>query len=321
MTLPAAPRPLLSVVIPAYNEEGNIAALYERLAATLDGLDCDWEIIFCVDPSTDRTERAILELRAHDPRVHMLLFSRRFGQPMATIAGLEAASGDAIVVIDCDLQDPPELIGELVERWRQGYDVVYAQRRTRAGETLVKRMVAALGYRVIRHIADVEIPPNAGDFRLMSRRVVDAVVALPEKHGFLRGLVGYVGFPQTSVLYDREIRTGGRSKYNRFTGSVLIGLNGVVGFSRYPLKLISMIGIALATVALLLGMTYFSCKLAGVKFPVGNPTVVVLVSLFSGIQLLSLGVIGEYVGRIYDEVRDRPRYIVESRYGWEDADR
>jgi dolichol-phosphate mannosyltransferase len=312
---------MLSIVIPAYNEEDNVPRVYERLAATLDGLDYDWEVIFSVDPSTDRTEKAILDLRKADPRVRMLRFSRRFGQPTATIAGLEAASGDAVIVIDCDLQDPPELIGDLAEQWQQGYDVVYAQRRTRAGETLVKRMVAAVGYRVIRHIAEVNIPPNTGDFRLMSRRVVDAVVALPEKHGFLRGLVGYVGFPQTSVLYDREVRHDGHSKYNRFTGSVLIGLNGVIGFSRYPLQLISTIGIGLATIAFLLGATYLSFKLAGVHFPVGNPTLVILICLFGGIQLLSLGILGEYVGRIYDEVRDRPRYIIESRYGWDDADR
>ncbi|MGA9078291.1 MAG: glycosyltransferase family 2 protein [Acidimicrobiales bacterium] len=321
MTSPAPRRQMLSIVIPAYNEEDNVPRVYERLAAALDALDYDWEVIFSVDPSTDRTEKAILDLRKVDPRVRMLRFSRRFGQPTATIAGLEAASGDAVIVIDCDLQDPPELIGELVEQWQQGYDVVYAQRRTRAGETLLKRMVAAVGYRIIRHIAEVNIPPNAGDFRLMSRRVVDAVVALPEKHGFLRGLVGYVGFPQTSVLYDREVRQGGQSKYNRFTGSVLIGLNGVIGFSRYPLQLISTIGIGLATIAFLLGATYFSFKLAGVHFPVGNPTLVILICLFGGIQLLSLGILGEYVGRIYDEVRDRPRYIIESRYGWDDADR
>ena len=319
---PAAPaRKMLSVVIPAYNEEDNVPGIYARLAPTLDGLDCDWEVIFCVDPSTDRTEQVILELREHDPRVRMLRFSRRFGQPTATIAGLEAASGDAVVVIDCDLQDPPELIGELVGKWRDGYDVVYAQRRTRAGETLVKRIVAAAGYRLLRRIANVDIPPNTGDFRLMSRRAVDAVVSLPEQHGFFRGLVGYVGFTQTSVLYDREVRREGRSKYNRFTGSVLIGLNGVIGFSRYPLELISMIGIALASLAFLLGTTYFSCKLAGVHFPVGNPTIVILICFFGGIQLLSLGIIGEYVGRIYDEVRHRPRYFVESRYGWDDADR
>ena len=182
----------------------------------------------------------ILELRERDPRVKMLRFSRRFGQPTATLAGLEAAGGDAVVVIDCDLQDPPELIAELVARWREGYDVVYAQRRTREGETLAKRIVAAVGYRVISRIAEVDIPPNTGDFRLMSRRVVDNVVALKEAHGFLRGLVALVGFRQTSVLYDRDPRAGGHGKYNRFFGSLVIGLNGIVGFSRYPLHLISM---------------------------------------------------------------------------------
>jgi dolichol-phosphate mannosyltransferase len=306
---------LLSIVIPTYNEEGNVEAAYTRLAAVLETLDLDWEIIFSLDPSTDRTEELILGLRKRDERVKLLRFSRRFGQPMATIAGLEAASGDAVLVIDCDLQDPPELIPELVAQWRAGFDVVYAQRRTRKGETLPKRLVAALGYRVIHRIAEVDIPANTGDFRLMSRRVVDNVVALRERHGFLRGLVGLVGFPQTCVLYDRDERASGTGKYNRFTGSILIGMNGVVGFSRYPLQVISLIGIVLATCAFLLGIVYFVWKLVGATFPVGNPTVVILISLFSGIQLLSLGVIGEYVGRIYDEVRQRPRYIVESSYG------
>jgi dolichol-phosphate mannosyltransferase len=248
----------------------------------------------------------------------MLRFSRRFGQPMATIAGLEAARGDAVVVIDCDLQDPPELIPELLARWRDGHDVVYAQRRTRAGETIPKRIVASVGYRMIKRIADVEIPPNTGDFRLMSRRVVDNVVSLQESHGFLRGLVGLVGFPQTSVLYDRDPRAAGTSKYNRFWGSLVIGLNGIVGFSRYPLHLISLLGIVLAGFAFGLATVYVGLKLGGLGFPVGNPTIVIVVSLFSGIQLLSLGVIGEYVGRIYDESRHRPKYIVESRYGWDD---
>src|SRR4029077_8130293 len=163
----------------------------------------------------DTTESLIVDLHDRDSRVKMLRFSRRFGQPMATLAGLEAADGDAVVVIDCDLQDPPELIAALVGRWREGYDVVYAQRRTRAGETIPKRIVAAVAYRVIRRIADVEIPPNTGDFRLMSRRVVDNVVSLKEGHGFLRGLVGLVGFRQVSVLYDRDARAAGSSKYNR----------------------------------------------------------------------------------------------------------
>jgi polyisoprenyl-phosphate glycosyltransferase len=310
--------PELSVVIPAYNEEENIDRVYERLTEVLDPLAIDWELIFSVDPCSDRTEEEILALRERDPRVKMLRFSRRFGQPMATLAGLDASSGRATVVIDCDLQDPPELIPELLARWREGNDVVYAQRRTRAGETIPKRIVAALGYRVIRRIADVEIPPNTGDFRLMSRRVVDNVVALKESHGFLRGLVGLVGFRQTSVLYDRDPRAAGKSKYNRFWGSLVIGLNGVIGFSSYPLQLISVAGVLLSGFAFLVGIVYLGLKLGGQNFPVGNPTIVAAIAFFSGIQLLSLGVIGEYVGRIYDESRDRPKYIVESRYGWDE---
>jgi dolichol-phosphate mannosyltransferase len=310
-------RKLLSVVVPTYNEEHNVPLLYERLASAFDPLELDWELIFSVDPCTDSTEERILQLREADPRVKMLRFSRRFGQPMATIAGLDASCGDAVVVVDCDLQDPPELIPELIERWQEGYDVVYAKRRTRAGETLTKRIVSAAGYRLIKRIADVEIPPNTGDFRLMSRRVVDNVVALKEGHGFLRGLVGLVGFRQTSVLYDREPRTAGNSKYNRFLGSLLIGLNGIVGFSRYPLQLISLIGMALSGLAFTVALLYLSLKLSGLTFPVGNPTIVIALSFFSGIQLLSLGVIGEYVGRIYDESRNRPKYIVESRHGWD----
>ena len=312
---------MLSVVIPAYKEEENVEPAYARLAGVLDRIGEEWELIFSVDPSPDRTEERILALRERDPRVKMLRFSRRFGQPMATIAGMEAASGDAVVVIDCDLQDPPELIPTLVERWREGYDVVYAQRRTREGETRIKRIVAALGYRLIARIAEVDIPPNTGDFRLMSRRVVDNVVGLSESHGFLRGLVGLVGFSHTNVLYDRDARAAGSSKYNPFLGSILIGLNGVVGFSRYPLQLISMLGIAVSGFAFVFAIVYLAMKLAGFAFPVGNPTIVIVVAFFSGIQLLSLGVMGEYVGRIYDEVRHRPKYIIESRHGFDSQSR
>jgi polyisoprenyl-phosphate glycosyltransferase len=308
-------RESLSIVIPAYNEEANVENVYARLFAVLEPLGVDWELIFSVDPCTDRTEELILALRERDPRVKMLRFSRRFGQPQATLAGLEAASGDAVVVIDCDLQDPPELIAEMVARWREGFDVVYAQRRTREGETLAKRIVAAAGYRVIARIADVDIPKNTGDFRLMSRRVVDQVVSLDEAHGFLRGLVGLVGFRQVSILYDRDQRAGGTSKYNRFLGSLVIGLNGIVSFSRYPLHLISLLGIVLSGFAMFLGVAYIGLKLAGVPFPVGNPTIVFLICMFSGIQLLSLGIMGEYVGRIYDEVKRRPKFIIESSYG------
>jgi dolichol-phosphate mannosyltransferase len=313
-------RQMLSVVIPAYKEETNIQLVYDRLSPVLEGLAVDWEIIFSVDPGPDRTEEIILALRDRDPRVKMLRFSRRFGQPMATLAGLQASSGDATVVIDCDLQDPPELIPALVERWQSGFDVVYAQRRTRAGETLPKRFVAWAGYRLIKRIAEVEIPPNTGDFRLMSRRVVDNVVSLKESHGFLRGLVGLVGFRQTSVPYDRDSRASGTSKYSQLMGSVLIGLNGVVGFSRYPLQFISILGLLFSGLSFLVAAVDLVLKLAGFPFPIGNPTIVIVVSFFSGIQLLSLGVMGEYVGRIYDETRQRPKFIIESSYGIDNSD-
>jgi polyisoprenyl-phosphate glycosyltransferase len=311
---------VLSVVIPARNEEENIVPLYSRLATVLDTIDEEWEIIFSVDPSTDLTEDVIGRLCEQDTRVRMLRFSRCFGQPMAILAGMEASSGDAVVVIDCDLQDPPELIPELVRRWREGFDVVYAQRRSRDGETLSKRIVAALGYRALSRIAEVEIPPNTGEFRLMSRRVVDSVCGLQESHGFLRGLVGLVGFRQTGVLYDRSARSAGSSSYNRFLGSVVIGLNGIVGFSRYPLHVISLLGLAFSMLAFLLAITYLILKISGYPFPIGNPTIVIIVAFFSGLQMLSLGVMGEYVGRIYDEVRRRPKYIVESRRGFPESE-
>jgi len=314
-------RELVSVVVPVYNEEENVGPIYERLTRVLDDLGTNWEIIFSADPCTDRTEQFVAELSARDPRVKMLRFSRRFGQPMATLAGMAASSGDAVVVIDCDLQDPPELIRDMVARWREGFDVVYAQRRSREGETWIKRMIAASGYRLIKRIAEVEIPPNTGDFRLMSRRVVEEVVELREGHGFLRGLVGFVGFRQTSILYDREARAAGTGKYNRFTGSIVIALNGVVGFSRYPLQLISILGIIVSTLAFLLSLGYLAAKIGGVHFPIGNPTIVILISFIGGAQLFSLGVIGEYIGRIYDETRQRPKYIIESRVGWEDERR
>ena len=307
----------LSIVVPVFNEQDTVPTFYERTAAVLDRTGCDWEIVFALDPSTDRTEEIILELRERDERVKLLRFSRRFGQPAATLAGLAASTGDAVVVIDVDLQDQPELIMDMIERWREGFEVVYAQRRTREGETLPKRIVAAVGYRIIKRVAEVDIPPNTGDFRLMSRRVVDHVVALNEAHGFLRGLVALVGFRQTSILYDRDARAAGDSKYNKFIGSMYIGLNGIVSFSRYPLQLISLAGFLFSALAFLLAIGYLIAKVGGVHFPLGNPTLVIIVSLFSGIQLLSLGIMGEYVGRIYDEVKRRPKFIVEDAYGIE----
>jgi len=313
-----SPRQMLSIVVPAYNEEGNVQMVYDRLRSTMDGIDIEWELIFSVDPCSDRTEELILALRSDDTRVKMLRFSRRFGQAMAMLAGLSAAAGDAAVVIDCDLQDPPELIPEMVRRWREGYDVVCARRRSRTGESLVKRVVAAIGYRVMHHIADVDIPIDTGDFRLMSRCVFERVVSLKEAHGYLRGLVSLVGFRQTTIVFDREPRNAGATKYAHAWGSWGEGLNGIVGFSRKPLQLISIVGTAIAGVAFIFALAYLVLRLAGVvSSPFGTPTIVITVSFYSGIQLLSLGLIGEYVGRIYDEARDRPKWIVEASYGWE----
>lgn len=308
----------VSVIVPCLNEEENIRPLYDRVRLTLDAAGVDWELIFSLDPCTDRTEDVIGRLSSGDGRVKMLRLSRRFGQPAATIAGMSAAGGDAVIVIDCDLQDPPELMADLIAKWREGFDVVYAQRRTREGETVVKRMVASGGYKVIKRVAEVEIPPNTGDFRLMSRRVVDEVLRLGETHGFLRGLVAVVGFRQAAVQYDRDPRAAGEAHYNRFLGSMRIGLNGLVGFSRYPLQVISLLGLVVFALAMILAIVYVALKIAGVDIVWGNPTTVIIISFFSGIQLLSLGVMGEYVGRIYDEVKHRPMYIVDVAVGFDD---
>src|SRR5687767_6378653 len=221
----------LSVVVPVYREERNIAEFVRRVRPILEKAVARYEIIFALDPSPDRSEEVILELRADDPRIKLLKFSRRFGQPMASLAGLQYSAGDAVVVMDVDLQDPPELIQEMVAKWREGFDVVYAQRRSRKGETWVKRIVSWFGYRLINRIAEVHIPPNTGDFRLLSRRVVNEVIRLKEFHGFLRGLVPLVGFRQTAVLFDRPPRFAGSGNYHRFLGSLQIGLNGVICFS------------------------------------------------------------------------------------------
>jgi polyisoprenyl-phosphate glycosyltransferase len=307
--------PLVSVVCPMFREEATVEQFHARLAAALEGVSppVRYEAIYVDDGSDDASAEKVRGLSSDDDRVKLVQLSRNFGHQLAITSGLDHATGDATVVIDTDLQDPPEVIPELVARWREGFDVVYAQRRTREGETLAKRVVSVVGSELIRRIAEVEIPPNTGDFRLMTRRVVDHVVALNEAHGFLRGLVALVGYRQTSVLYDRDARAAGDSKYNRFVGSILIGMNGIVSFSRYPLHVISLLGVLLSGGAFLFAVAYFAAKVAGVAFPTGNPTIVIVVSLFSGIQLLSLGIMGEYVGRIYDEVKRRPLYVVRDR--------
>ena len=218
---------LLSIVVPVYKEEKNVPEFLRRLQPILTPITADYEIIFSLDPSPDRTEEVILEHRAKDARLKLLKFSRRVGQPMATLAGLEYSRGDAVIVMDVDLQDPPELVQAMAAKWREGYDIVLPQRRHRTGEPWLKRLVSAVGYKVINKIAEVEIPPNTGDFRLMSRRVVNEVVKLKESHGFLRGLVAVVGFKQVIIPFDRPPRHAGETNYTRFLGSLRIGFNGI----------------------------------------------------------------------------------------------
>lgn len=307
---------LLSVIVPVYKEENNVPEFLLRLRPLLAGLTEDYEIIFSLDPSPDRTEEVILEHRAKDQRIKLLKFSRRFGQPMATLAGMQYSRGDAVIVMDVDLQDPPELITQMMAKWREGYDVVLPQRRERTGEPWIKKLVAANGYKVINKIADVRIPANTGDFRLMSRRVVEEVVRLKESHGFLRGMVAVVGFKQAIIPFDRPARFSGETNYNRFFGSLRIGFNGIFCFSTYALTLSTLAGFACAVFSFLLAMAYLGMKLAGFPFPLGNPTIVILVLFMGSIQLISVGILGEYIGRIYEEVRARPKFIVDRAEGF-----
>lgn len=308
---------LLSIVVPVYNEEKNVAEFVRRVLQPLAAISGDFDIIFALDPSSDRTEETILAQRASDPRIKLLKFSRRVGQPMATLAGLEYSSGEAVVVMDVDLQDPPELLGPMVAKWREGFDVVLPQRQHRTGEPWIKKLIAAIGYRVINKIADVSIPPNTGDFRLMSRRVVDEVLRLRESHGFLRGMVAIVGFRQVLLPFDRPARFAGRTNYNRFLGSLRIGFNGIFCFSTYALKLSTLFGFILAGGTFLFALLYLIAKLLNLfPFASGNPTIVILILFLGGIQLISVGILGEYIGRIYEEVRARPRYIVDRAEGF-----
>ena len=307
----------LSIVVPVFKEEGNIPEFLQRTCAIVQQITNSYEIIFALDPSPDRTAEVILEHRDKDPRIKLLMFSRRFGQPMAILAGLQYSSGDAVIVIDVDLQDPPELIEQMVAKWKDGFDVILAQRLSRKGETWVKQVVSYLGYKFINRVAEVDIPPNTGDFRLMSRRVVNEILHLKESHGFLRGLVALVGFRQAIIQFERPARFSGKGNYNRLFGSLKIGLNGVVCFSNYLLTLTSQVGFVIAGVSFLIGVIYALLKIFGVPFPLGNPTIVIAVLFMGGVQLISIGILGEYIARIYDEVKNRPKYIVDGAFGFE----
>lgn len=307
---------MITIVVPVYNEAENIKVFLSKTIPIIGGIAHNYEIIFSMDPSKDETESVILKEREKTPTIKLLKFSRRVGQPMATLAGLEYSSGDAVIVMDVDMQDPPELIGEMIAKWKEGYDVVIPQRRHRTGEPWIKKMVAEVGYKVINKIADVSIPPNTGDFRLLSRRVVNELVKLKECHGFLRGMVAVVGFRQCLIPFDRPGRVIGETKYNRFLGSLKIGFNGIFCFSTFALTLSTQIGFLVAGGAILLAALYLFLK--AINYPIiwGNPTLVILVAFIGGVQLIGIGILGEYIGRIYEEVRMRPKYIIDKKEGF-----
>jgi glycosyltransferase involved in cell wall biosynthesis len=307
---------MLSIVVPVYNEEQTIAGFLAAARAALDPVTRDYEIIFAADPCTDRTIEIVREQNAADSRVKAIMLSRRFGQPSATFAGLSYALGDAVIVIDCDLQDPPSLIPEMIRLWQSGYKVVIPQRRTRQGETLVKRIVSHLGYMFINRIAEVPIPRNTGDFRLLDRRVVNEILALKEHHGFLRGLTAIVGFKTCLLPFDRDARLDGKGKYNRFTGSFKIGFNGIVAFSDYLLNVMVKVGLTLAFLTLPLTLLLIVIKMTGwYDFSPGIATLFIFLLLASGMNLVGMGILGAYIGRIYEEAKDRPKFIVESAIG------
>jgi glycosyltransferase involved in cell wall biosynthesis len=308
----------LSIVVPVYKEEANIRPFLQRTEAVMKTLGFAYEIIFSLDPSPDNTEAVICEEINRNPNIKLLVFSRRFGQPAATMAGILSSVGNACVVIDVDLQDQPELIEQLYAKLNEGYEVVYAKRRSRRGETLAKRIISYFGYAVINRLSDVQIPRNTGDFRIMSRRVIEELRRLNESHGFLRGLVAYVGFKQAFVEYDRDERFAGAGNYNRLTGSLKIGLNGLVSFSSRPLQLMSIAGFTLAAFSFLIGGWYLVQHLIGIDLTPGLSTTVLVVTFFSGVQLLGLGLMGEYVGRIYEEVKRRPLYILDKKINFDD---
>jgi glycosyltransferase involved in cell wall biosynthesis len=306
--------PTLSVVAPLYNEEGNVAALVERIVGILERLPDrpTYEIVLVNDGSKDHTLSAIREQMRRYPNIVLVNLSRNFGHQLAATAGLDVAQGQAVVLMDGDLQDPPELIEQFMERWRAGYDVVYAVRRTRKGESAFKLFTARLFYRIIKRLTNVSIPVDTGDFRLMSRRVVDALKRSRERHRFLRGMVSWVGFNQTGIEYDREERHSGTTKYP-VRKMLKFAIDGITSFSDVPLRFASYLGFIVSTAAFIYALVIIIFKL----FHLGTPeytrgwaSTMVVILFIGGVQLIGIGILGEYLGRIYDEVKARPLYFI-----------
>ena len=308
----------ISVVVPVRDENENIKPFLQRTENVLNTIGKSYEIIFALDPSSDNTEKVILDEIKRNKNIKLLVFSRQFGQPAATIAGILNCKGSYCVIIDVDLQDPPEIIEQLYKKIISGYEVVYAKRKNRKGETIFKKIISSFGYFLINKLSDVRIPKDTGDYRIITRKIINHLKELNESHGFLKGMVAYVGFNQSFIEYDREHRRAGKSKYNKFLGSLKIGFNGLIGFSSRPLFLMSIVGFTIALLSFLLGLWYFFQKILGINLTLGLTTTVIFISFFAGVQLLGLGLLGEYVGRIYDEVKKRPKYILDKKINFDD---
>jgi len=317
-TLPA--RPVFSLVIPIWNEQAVIPVLYERIVQVLESTAEPWELLFVNDGSTDRSLALLVALQANDPRVKVLNFSRNFGHQIAITAGCDYAEGEAVIVMDADLQDPPEVLLRMIDRWREGYDVAYAVRTKRVGETRFKLWSASLFYRLIRSIAEIDIPMDAGDFRLMDRKVVLAMRGLREKNRFMRGLSSWVGFKQVAVEYERAARYAGETKYP-LRKMVRLAFNAITSFSHLPLQMATYTGFFFAGFSGLGIVLAVIMRLFGHQQLLGQATTLVSVLFLGGVQLIFLGILGEYLGRIYDEVKNRPLYIVADTYGWEESAR
>lgn len=308
--------PTLSFVVAAYNEEDVLDLFFARLEEVLATLGESYEIVCVNDGSRDRTAAILAAHHARDPRIRVINLARNFGKELALTAGLDVTRGRAVVPLDADLQDPPELVGEFLRLWREGYDVVYAVRNARATDSWVKRTTAATFYAMLRRLSNVDIPANAGDFRLMDARVVEALRGLRERNRFMKGLFSWVGFRQTSIGYQRPLRAAGRTKFN-YWKLWNFALDGITGYSTVPLRLATYFGLAFAVVALLYGLYLLVRTLVwGTDVP-GYASTMVAVIVMGGIQLVVLGIIGEYLGRLYSEVKGRPLYIVDSRLGFD----
>jgi glycosyltransferase involved in cell wall biosynthesis len=308
--LPNPDQQLLTVIVPAYNEEEVIGEFHARLTSVLDTLPLDAEILYVNDGSRDRTMALLSDIHESDERVAVIDLSRNFGKEIAMSAGLEHAQGDAVVVIDADLQDPPELITEFIAEWEKGYDVVYAKRLHRKGETLLKKGTAHLFYRTMQKLSDFPIPEDTGDYRLMSRRAVDALCKLSERHRFMKGLFAWIGYKQKAVLYNRDERYAGETKWN-YLKLWNFAIEGITSFTIVPLKFASYFGGVIALLAFLYGIyMIIDTLLYGNPVP-GYPSLIIIVLFLGGVQLAAIGVLGEYVGRIFTETKQRPLYFVQ----------